>query len=168
MSTTAPRANPRTGPFIATKEHRRFVEFVDAVRREAFIGLCFGPAGVRVGKTLSARRYANWDIAQALVEDWGPRDDSDAKVYAALARSRTVFYTPAVKTSQKQLIDDLSELVLHVDLCIEQHLKPPGEKRRRYPDHHAALIVIDEAERLTAPQLEYLRDRLTAASSGCS
>ena len=80
-----------TGSFIATKEHRRFVEFANAVRREGYIGLCFGPAGV--GKTLSARRYAHWDAAESLVEDWGPRQDTDAGVYAALSRSRTVFYT---------------------------------------------------------------------------
>ncbi len=73
MSATAATNNPRTGPFIATKEHRRFVEFADTVRREAFIGLCSGPAGV--GKTLSARRYANWDLAQHLIHDWGKRDD---------------------------------------------------------------------------------------------
>ncbi len=33
----------RTGPFIATKEYRRFTEFADAVGRETFIGLCYSP-----------------------------------------------------------------------------------------------------------------------------
>lgn len=57
--------------FIVTKEHRRFTEFADAVRRGQTIGLCFGPAGV--GKTLSARRYANWEKAHDLLTYWGPR-----------------------------------------------------------------------------------------------
>ena len=46
--------------FIVTKEHRRFTEFANAVRKDKTIGICHGPAGV--GKTNSARRYANWDI----------------------------------------------------------------------------------------------------------
>jgi len=70
----------RTGPFIATKEYRRFTEFADAVRRETFIGLCHGPAGV--GKTLSARRYARWDKVEDLLLSWGHREHSDAAVYA--------------------------------------------------------------------------------------
>ena len=52
----------RSGPFIATKEHRRFTEFANTIRKHGTIGLCFGPAGV--GKTLSARRHANWEIAE--------------------------------------------------------------------------------------------------------
>ena len=40
--------------FIVTKEHRRFTEFANAVRKEKTIGICHGDAGV--GKTNSARR----------------------------------------------------------------------------------------------------------------
>ena len=83
--------------FIETSAHKRFVEFARTVRKDRTIGLCYGPAGV--GKTLSARRYAKWDIAEPLLESWGPRDPSDEKVYAALARSRTVFYTPPVASA---------------------------------------------------------------------
>jgi hypothetical protein len=49
---------PGDADFIVTKEYRRFTEFADAVRRECYIGLCYGQPGV--GKTLSARRYSCW------------------------------------------------------------------------------------------------------------
>lgn len=39
MTTAA--AGERDGAFIATKEHRRFVEFATAVRKHRYIGLCF-------------------------------------------------------------------------------------------------------------------------------
>lgn len=157
---TAPdRGGPRpqrTGPFIATKEHRRFVEFADAVRREGYIGLCYGPAGV--GKTLSARRYARWTPAtETLLDQWGPRQDSDTTVYAGLARSRTVFYTPSTTGTLRQLATDLKRLTTRVDICVDQHVRRPAKIVRGSPAY-VELLVIDEAERLSPPTLEHLRD----------
>ena len=148
--------------FIVTKEHRRFTEFADAVRRGHTIGLCFGPAGV--GKTLSARRYAHWEKAYDLLTYWGPRADSDAKIYAALARSRTVLYTPSVLTTPRVLKDELDQAITRTNICIEQHLEAVGQITpqtwgRRHGRNHVQLVIVDESERLRPTALELLRDR---------
>lgn len=155
--TTSTTRTRRTGPFIATKEHRRFVEFADAVRRESYIGLCFGPAGV--GKTMSARRYTHWDSAETLLEQWGPRQDSDHAVYAALARSRAVFYTPSTTATTRQISTDLTTLIGRVDICIDQHLHRDQRVSTGPARRHLELIVVDEADRLSPAALEHLRDQ---------
>lgn len=158
--TASSSTGQRSGRFIATKQHRRFVEFADAVRRHRYIGLCYGPAGV--GKTLSARRYAHWDTAEDLLQSWGPREDSETAIQDALARSRTVFYTPTVTATLRELRDELTTLTSRVDICIDEHVRRDQHdhpinisKQRRYVE----LLIIDEAERVSPRALEYLRDQ---------
>jgi DNA transposition AAA+ family ATPase len=140
-----------------TKEHRRFTEFAHARRKHRTIGLCFGPAGV--GKTLSARRHAHWDLAEPLLHTWGPRAPSDAHVYAALARSRTVFHTPTVGGTLRELRTDLHRMTSRVDSCIEQHSRTTSDGNGGGArDSMIELIIIDEAERLSTSAVEYLRD----------
>lgn len=154
----------RQGRFIVTREHRRFVEFADAVRKHRYIGLCYGPAGV--GKTLSARRYARWDMAEHLLMTWGPREESDLQVYAALARSRAAFYTPTVGGTLRELRQELPRLLGRIDACIDQHTLPEDGVVKPRPGYHAELIIIDEAERLSTPAIEYLRDLFDRYGAG--
>ncbi|HME20445.1 MAG TPA: AAA family ATPase [Acetobacteraceae bacterium] len=155
MTTVA--AGERDGIFIATKEHRRFVEFATAVRKHRYIGLCFGPAGV--GKTLSARRYANWDLAEPLIEGWGPRAPADAAVHAALARSRAVFHTPTVLGTLRSLRDTLGEHMVRVGICIEEHADADGGTARvRDRRQLVEILIIDESERLPTTAIELIRD----------
>jgi hypothetical protein len=88
---------------VLTKEHRRFAEFCDACRHYGYIGLCYGTPGV--GKTLSARHYANWNQ----VEAYSSSSTSDAELTALLG-SNTVFYTPKIVNSPKQIEQDIQML----------------------------------------------------------
>ncbi|GAC1557467.1 MAG: AAA family ATPase [Herpetosiphon sp.] len=146
----------RAGTFIVTREHRRFTEFVDAVRKYRYIGVCHGPAGV--GKTLSARHYAHWDIAEPLLVAWGPREESDATVYEALAHARAVFYTPTVGLTLRELRQDVPHLINRVDICIDEHVRPADTIVMQRRPNHVELLIVDEADRLSMTALEYLRD----------
>lgn len=148
----------RDGRFIVTREHRRFVEFADAVRNHRYVGLCYGPAGV--GKTLSARRYARWHIAGEMLEAMGPREPWEAQARAALNRARSVFHTPTVGGTLKELREELPRLIARVEVYIEEHLRTSGKGNvKPYGHHrHVELIIIDEAERLSTVALEWVRD----------
>jgi len=84
-------------------------------------GLCYGAAGV--GKTLSARRYANWDLASPLIENWNSRRGfMRKKINEASAHSRTVFHTPTVMGTLHDLKETLVDHIGTVDNCIDDHL----------------------------------------------
>lgn len=150
--------------FIATREHRRFVEFAGAVRRQRMIGLCFGPAGV--GKTWSARRYSHWNRIEPFLLEWGPRDASDARIHTMAASSRTVFYTPAVGGGLKQIKDDLNFLAVRMGFCISAGLALKDASVDSMCITPIELLIVDEAERLNVTALEYLRDFYDRAPIG--
>lgn len=156
--------NARSGRFIVTKEHRRFVEFADAVRKHRYIGICFGPAGV--GKTVSAHRFTRWNQAGELLETWGPRDPSDAIAYDALNRSKAVFYTPAVSESPRQTRDQLGRLMSRVEGCIDLAQHPGQSLPTSKRPNQIEMLVIDEAERLSPQALEHIRDIFDRTSIG--
>ena len=146
--------------FIVTKEHRRFTEFAGAIRKDVTIGICHGDAGV--GKTNSARRYANWDTLQPYLDTWGPRSGDDAKHYALANRARTVVYTPEVRPRHRELVRDIDHWVSRLGICIEEHQRTIGKVTGTHvgdASRWVELLIIDEAERLTPTALEMLRDR---------
>ncbi len=159
-----PEIDSREGTFIVTKEHRRFVEFANTVRKHHYIGLCFGAAGV--GKTMSARRCANWHCAEPLLLEWGEREPSDTKVYAALAHSRTVFYTPSFRETLGALRKDLHRLIGRVNDCIALHLVSQKEDKVAEISDFLELVIVDEAERLSTAALDYLRDMFDRSDIG--
>ena len=158
--------NPRTGTCIATKEHRRFTECAEAVRTHRDIGLCYGAAGV--GKTLSARRYAQWDLASPLIETWKRRDPSNAQVHAALARSRTVFHTPTVLESVRNLRTMLDAHIARVEICIDEYLHRDVKGCRLVEYQHLVeLLIFDETERLSTSALSIDPRHVRPHRRGC-
>lgn len=143
--------------FITTKEHRRFIEFADAVRRQRTIGLCYGQAGI--GKTVSARRYAGWDKAERLLTEWGPPNEGDLPAQAALAKNRTLFYTPVVLATPRLIKEELDQFSTRASRCIDDHLHSGGTALRKIPIPRVELVIVDESERLTPIAIELLRDR---------
>lgn len=150
------------GRFIVTKEHRRFTEFADTVKREHTIGICYGPAGV--GKTLSARRYAHWNKIGPYLDAWTSRD---AVIHADLNRTRTLYYTPYSGTTPRRIRDDIHKSSRRIDACIDEHLTPATTTIIHTSGHdYTELLIIDEAERLTASSLEMLRDEYDRHTHG--
>jgi DNA transposition AAA+ family ATPase len=91
--------------FIETGEYLRFHEFCNACRKYKYIGLCYGAPGV--GKTLSARHYANWDT----VTRYRPDKPGCGVTLQEVRGSAVVFYTPpVVVTSPGRLPNDISAL----------------------------------------------------------
>jgi DNA transposition AAA+ family ATPase len=101
-SGTGTNSDPRTA-VVETLEYRRFAEFCDACRRYGYIGLCYGTPGV--GKTLSARRYANWDK----VETYWNRQCRARPLLKEISKGTAAFFTSPVVGSPGHLERDISK-----------------------------------------------------------
>jgi DNA transposition AAA+ family ATPase len=144
-------------PFLVTKEYRRFVEFCEACRRDRYIGLCYGPPGV--GKTLSARHYAQWDRIEAAQARW---QSPSRVVPTEVADCYTVFYTPPVANTPRGIEYAVEERCAMLTELVKAARPNPYEGG---PDalawellEHTELLIVDEADRLKMAGLEQLRD----------
>ncbi len=154
--TRRPRPPRRLVDFQVTKQHRRFLEFADAVRRHRYIGACYGAPGL--GKTLSARTYAAADDYDQWASD---RYSRGTVLPDSLIASRTLFYTPLVHITGRRLNLEVDLFAQSLSADINRALDP-----QCHPDidldvdipYLTELVIIDEADRLKTNALEQLRD----------
>jgi len=156
-------STPTTAPFLITKEVRRFTEFCDACRRYRYIGLCYGPSGV--GKSLSARHCARWDLVEPRVapHPFAPETPTPPE----LADCRSILYTPSVTTTPKRLGEQIDQLARALSWAVEEVLHP--DEPNPYARHRAdwtELILVDEADRLKLSALEEIRDHYDRGGIG--
>lgn len=139
--------------FYVTKEHRRFAEFLDAVRRYRYIGLCYGPPGV--GKTLSARRYTCWDRLEPLLREyyWAAPPAREFLTNGAILYTPTVTNAPTHIERHLRLLSQSLTWALEGTLVVDDD----GGEALQVPAR-TELVIVDEADRLKVPGLEQLRD----------
>src|SRR5579862_2961654 len=106
--------------FLVTKEYRRFAEFCDACRRDRYIGVCYGPPGV--GKTLSARHYAQWDTLAPVIQ--AHRVTLAPPIVPAIAGCHTIVYTPAISVTPRRLALEVEGLQLGMTRAVEAAQHP--------------------------------------------
>jgi DNA transposition AAA+ family ATPase len=142
--------------FILTKEHRRFVEFCDACWRYQYIGLCYGTPGI--GKTLSARVYANWELvmhtAKMIVQGIAKKPK--------LLECNTVFYTAPVAGTPRRIEKEVSQQCRELSHLVEATQQLMAGKEDYMisftPPDVTELLIVDEADRLKPSGLEQIRD----------
>ncbi|TXR64398.1 ATP-binding protein [Bacillus sp. AY18-3] len=143
--------------FIETKEYKKFAEF-------KYIGICHGLPGV--GKTISARQYANWDYTHSKINAFSVYSDQGKNVKDdTILKSNTVFHTaPSVRPSR--LYDMIKHTCFNLQmskdgyLAIRDNYENNWTSSFKKADEFSTidLIIIDEIDRLKFPTLEILRD----------
>jgi DNA transposition AAA+ family ATPase len=147
---------PTVAEFLITKEYRRFEEFCHACRCDRYIELCYGPPGV--GKTLSARQYARWDVLEPHLAAWSNAERVRHGSYGQLAACCTVLYTPTVTTTARSLEREVAGLVTEMHCVVAHALAAQAAPDSEGERDHCTLLSVDEADRVKMQGLEQLRD----------
>lgn len=153
-----PAPAPDDQAFVITKQHRRFVEFAEAVRRHRYIGLCHGTPGV--GKTLSARRYTHWDLLEPFLRRWTFFGGVDEGAPPELVDTKAILYTPKIHNTPRTVDKDVCFWHDRLSWAAESHLHPDRGPATLHQlcGPYAELLIVDEADRLKTASLEALRD----------
>lgn len=143
--------------FIRTSEHDRFEEFCDSCARYGYIGLCYGRPGV--GKTLSAKHYSRWNVAEDVLNTELLRTQN-RHVPDYLIDARAVLYTPPVANTPNIINKGLDERYNWLKSFVTQgvYLHRGWTHKKGPIPYKIDLIIVDEADRLKDLSLEHLRD----------
>ena len=154
----------RQDAFLETLEYRRFVEFCDACRRYRCIGICYGTPGV--GKTQSARSYAQWDVIEPLLTWQGviqPQISPNNPI------PHVALYTPPTTTTPKRMEQEILLLRWCLRVIGEAAYSPLQSSIIENGSNKAAdveVLLIDEVNWLKPVALELLRGIYDRSSMG--
>ncbi|EAG3727471.1 ATP-binding protein, partial [Listeria monocytogenes] len=158
--------------FIETKEYKKFAEFCRACMKYKYIGICYGNPGV--GKTISAKHYANWHRLETILTRKGNRLNPELVIDKLKGIKTNTLFVTAPATKPSSLSSQLSSLAIdiaHVNEIISSTENKVIPKTDRI-DYMATsidrivenifyavdLIIIDEIDRLKIQTLDLLRD----------
>ncbi|HDX9580547.1 TPA: AAA family ATPase [Bacillus pseudomycoides] len=150
--------------FIETKEYKKFAEFCDACAEFKYIGICHGLPGV--GKTISARKYANWDYTYSKITESSAYKDQGKNIEDdTILKSNTIFHTaPSVRPAR--LYDMINHTCFNLQMSKDGYLAIRDNYKNNWSISFQKasnlstvdLVIIDEIDRLKFPTLEILRD----------
>ncbi len=147
----------QTTEFIVTKEYKRFAEFCNACKKEVYIGLCYGPAGV--GKSMAAYHFAQWEAVkrEMKLKSETPMDYEGPSI--VMDNFDTILYLPTVTNSANSIKNEIINILCEFEFLVCKSIY--REKPILWPEmarERIKLLIVDEADRLQPKSLEQIRD----------